>query len=124
MTGVQTCALPILPNGPHHWLVASIGFAIAAASTIGTLRFVDKLSGRIGAIAPASTSYGLALGFIGLLTAQVRIPFGSLLACAIVTLALVVATIYWAMRTDNRTALLIGYAAFSAEVLSDRKSVV
>ena len=107
-----------LPNGPHHWLVASIGFAIAAVSTIGTLRFADKLSGRIGAIAPASTSYGLALGFIGLLTAQVRMPFGSLLACAIVTLALVVATIYWAMRTDNRTALLIGYAAFSAEVLS------
>ncbi len=107
-----------LPHGPHHWLVASIGFAIAAVSTIGTLRFADKLSGRIGAIAPASTSYGLALGFIGLLTAQVRMPFGSLLACAIVTLALVVATIYWAMRTDNRTALLIGYAAFSAEVLS------
>ncbi len=108
-----------LPHGPHHWLVASIGFAIAALSIIGTLRFADKWDGRIGAIAPTATSYGLALGFAGLLTAQFfRMSFGSLLSGAVVTLALVVATIYWAMHTENRAALLIGYGAFSAEVLS------
>lgn len=106
-----------LPHGPHHWLVASIGFAIAAASTIGSLHFAGKWDGRIGAIAPDATSYGLALGFIGLLTSQTRMPFGGLLGSAIVTLALVVATIYWAVRTDNRVALMIGYAVFSVEVL-------
>jgi uncharacterized membrane protein len=108
-----------LPHGPHHGLVASIGFAIAGLSIIGTLGFADKWGGRIGAIAPTTTSYGLALGFVGLLTAQFyRMSFDVLFGGAIVTLALVVATIYWAMRTDNRAALLIGYAAFSVEVLA------
>ena len=112
-----------LPHGPHHWLVASIGFAIAALSVIGTWQYAKALDGRVGAIAPTTTTYGLALGFAGLLLGQFErmypaTSFGTLLSGAVITLALVIATIYWAMRTDNRSALLVGYAAFSAEILA------
>ncbi len=112
-----------LPHGPHHWLVASIGFAIAALSVIGTWHYAKALDGRVGAIAPTTTTYGLALGFAGLLLGQFErmypaTPFGTLLGGAVLTLALVTATIYWAMHTDNRSALMVGYAAFSAEILA------
>ena len=109
-----------LPHGPHFWLVAAIGFAIAAVAVLGTLRFADALSGRIGAIAPKITTYGLALGFAGLLIGQFERmnALGTLLATAAITLALVIATIYWAMRTDNRQALMVGYAAFAVEILT------
>lgn len=112
-----------LPNPPRHWLVASIGFAIAALSVIGTWQFSKALDGRVGAIAPTTTAYGLGLGFVGLLMGQFEwmypaTPFATMLGGAVVTLVLVIATIYWAMRTDNRAALLVGYAAFSAEILA------
>jgi uncharacterized membrane protein len=117
-----------LPDGPHHWLVTGIGFAIAIAGVIGTLQYAKLLDGRVGAIAPTATNYGLGLGYIGLLSMQFTRWYGwydgyngigtvNLILYAIVTLAIVIATIAWAMRTDNRPALWISYAAFCAEIL-------
>jgi uncharacterized membrane protein len=108
------------PYGSQFWLIALIGFAIAGASAFATWKLSDALSGRIGAIAPKTTAYGLALGFGSLLIAQFwrSTPFAGLLAAAILTLALIVAALYWAMQTENRPALFVGYAAFSAEILA------
>jgi uncharacterized membrane protein len=118
-----------LPHGPHNWLVTSIGFAIAIAGVIATLQFSKLLDGRIGAIAPTATNYGLGLGFTGLMMLQFTNAIGwyggyhgaggvNLVLYAIITLSIVIATIMWAMRTDNRPALWISYAAFSFEILA------
>jgi len=76
--------------------------------------------GRVGAVAPTAASYGLALGFIGLMLLQFarNIPLGRLSILAIVTLIVVIAVIAWAINTGNRPALWISYAAFSAEILA------
>ena len=109
-----------LPHGPHFWLVAAIGFVIAVASALAQLNYSPAFDGRIGAVAPTATNYGLALGFTGLLLMQFarNVPLGTLAAYAIVTLLLVVAAIGWALHTDNRPALWVTYAAFSAEILA------
>jgi uncharacterized membrane protein len=108
-----------LPNPPHTWLVAAIGFAIAAMAVIAGARFSDAMNGRVGAIAPTATSYGLGLGFIGLLMMQFAQPvsIAALIIYAFVILAIVLATIAWAMATDNRPALWIAYGTFCAEIL-------
>lgn len=109
-----------LPHGPHFWLIAAIGFGIAGAAMLAERQFAAAFEGRVGAIAPTAANYGLGLGFIGLLLMQFArtIPLARLAILAAATLVIVIAVIYWAMRTDNRQALRISYAAFSAEVLA------
>ncbi len=109
-----------LPFGPHNDLVAALGFAVAAGAVFGGMRFHDRFAGRIGRIAPSAIVYGLGVGFFGLLLLQFErtIPVGRLIVLAVLTLALVIAVISMAMRTDNRAALWVGYAAFAAEILA------
>jgi uncharacterized membrane protein len=108
-----------LPDPPHNWLVATIGFAIAAAAIAASTRYADAFEGRVGAIAPTAMCYGLGLGFCGLMMMQftqlLQVP--TLALYALVTLAVVLVTIAWSLRTDNRPALWIAYVAFSVEIL-------
>ncbi len=108
-----------LPGGPHHWMVVVIGFGIVALSVFGGDYFAEKLEGRIGAIAPTALTYGLALGFTGLLFMQFARhgALGRMLLFATITLALSVATIAFAWARDNRAALWVGYSVFAAEIL-------
>jgi uncharacterized membrane protein len=109
-----------LPHGPHHWLVAAIGFTIAAIGVVGTQRFANVLNGRVGAIAPTATGYGLVLGLVALFSLQFapRSSIITMVGYGMLILALIVAAIGWAMRTDNRVVLLIAYGAFSVEILT------
>lgn len=109
-----------LPYGPHFWLIAAIGFGVAAGAMIAERQAGTAFEGRVGAVAPTAANYGLALGFIGLILAQFyrTIPSVRLAVLAIATLVIVIAVMAWAMRTDNRMALRISYAAFSAEILA------
>ncbi len=108
-----------LPQGPHSWLVAAIGFAIAVLAVASSLGLADALSGRVGRIAPTATNYGLLLGFTGLMMMQTEgaRTVGQSLGYALVMLAIVLGVIAWAMRSDNRPALWVAYGAFSAEIL-------
>jgi uncharacterized membrane protein len=105
-----------------HWLVALVGAAAAlAAATAG--RHID-------AHVPASRAlfaYGVATAFAALFIAQFIDDFsyfeaqkvrstGRLLLFAVVTLIALLAAMYWALHTDNRGALWIGYTAFALEI--------
>ena len=109
-----------LPQGPHFWLIALIGFGIAAAAILANRQAPEAFEGRVGAVAPTAANYGLSLGFIGLMLLQFarNIPLGRLSILAIATLIIVIAVIAWAMHTHNQPALWISYAAFSAEILA------
>jgi uncharacterized membrane protein len=115
--------LGFLVLGRHaHWVVALVGAAVAlSAATAG--RTID-------AQVPASRAlfaYGLATAFAALFIAQFIDDFsffeaqkarsaGRLLLLAVITLAGLLAAMYWALQTDNRGALWIGYAAFALEI--------
>ncbi|MEQ1613033.1 MAG: DUF2157 domain-containing protein [Hyphomicrobiaceae bacterium] len=109
-----------LPHGPHFWLIALIGFAIAAMAILANREIPEAFEGRVAAVAPTAANYGLSLGFIGLMLLQFSrtIPLGRLSILAIATLIIVIAVIAWAMHTRNQPALWISYAAFSAEILA------
>jgi len=108
-----------------HWLVAAIGAATALAA-VG-LR-VPAIERRIQA-SQAMFAYGVAVAFAGVFTMQfidgvthygayasestMRLAWLSAL-----TLVLLVAAMYWALATDNRGALWIGYTAFTVEIFS------
>ena len=109
-------------GGHSHWLPALLGTAVAvAAAAAGTT--IDRN-------VPASHAlfaYGLAAAFAALFIAQFIDDFsffdthrprstGRLLLLAVVTLLGLLAAMYWALHTNNRGALWIGYAAFAAEI--------
>lgn len=107
-----------------HGLVATIGAALALAAAVAAPA-VDRWTRG----AQAMFAYAVAVAFAGLFTMQyvddglLRIygrgltvaQFGAL---AGLTLGLLVAAMYWALRTDNRGALWVGYAAFAIEIFA------
>jgi uncharacterized membrane protein len=94
-----------------HWLVATAG------------------ADRWTQAAQAMFAYGLAVAFAGLFImlfinnkgfdplAAELIP-GRFTILAVLTLALLVAAMYWALRTGNRGALWVGYVAFAVEIFA------
>ena len=105
-----------------HWLPALIGVAVALAAAAANPAIDRHL--------PASHAlfaYGLATAFAALFIAQFIDDFsffdttqkrstGRLLLLAIITLVGLMAAMYWALHTNNRGALWIGYAAFAIEI--------
>jgi uncharacterized membrane protein len=104
-----------------HWLPALVGAAVALAGAAAGPAIDRHL--------PASRAlfaYGLATAFAALFIAQFVDNFSffdaqprstrRLLLLAVVTLAGLVAAMYWALHTNNRGALWIGYAAFAIEI--------
>lgn len=109
--------------GRHaHWLVALLGTGVALTAAVAGRRIDRHLPA-----AYALFAYGVAAAFAGLFIAQFIDDYsffdnqrtrsaGRLLLLAILTLAGLLAAMYWALQTDNRGALWIGYAAFAAEI--------
>jgi uncharacterized membrane protein len=109
-------------NRHAHWLVAAIGTA-AALAAVAAGPTIDRWLNASKAI----FAYAVAVAFSGLFTMQfiedgiiasggTRLTLGQFSALAGLTMALLVAAMYWALRTDNRGALWVGYIAFAVEI--------
>ncbi|MBX9587964.1 MAG: DUF2157 domain-containing protein [Hyphomonadaceae bacterium] len=111
--------------GRHaHWLVALIGAGTALAAAVAGPAIDRHLPA-----AHALFAYGIAAAFWALFTAQFIDDYsffdhqrarsvGRLLLLAVLTLAGLLAAMYWALQSGNRGALWIGYAAFAAEIFA------
>jgi len=117
----------LLDHRNAHWLNAVIGagFALSAVAVHAAARSapaIERYSGALRVI----FAYGSAVAFVGLFAMQFfddgfgwsRQPLGELAAVAAVTLVLLIAAMYWALATDNRGALWIGYIAFVVEIFA------
>jgi uncharacterized membrane protein len=106
-----------------HWLVAAIGIAAALAAVVAA----PQIDRHIRA-ARAVFAYAVAVAFAGLFIMQfvddlidpraVQLTLRQFIALAALTLALLVAAMFWALHTDNRGALWIAYAAFAVEIFA------
>jgi uncharacterized membrane protein len=107
-----------------HWIVAIIG-ALAAVGAAGAHGEIDN---RITASAAIFT-YGLIVAFAGLYILQFidrLVLFGArdtawtpqLILLAVLTLALLLTAMLWALHSDNRAALWLAYGGFALEVFS------
>ena len=111
-------------DGHAHWIVVALGvLACAAAALAGAA--IDR---RVTASA-AVFSYGLIGALCGLYLMQFidrfvlyglqdRMWTPQLVMLAIFTLALLLAAMLWALRSDNRAALWLAYAGFGLEIFS------
>jgi uncharacterized membrane protein len=107
-----------------HWIVVVIGLAVAvAAAAAGPT--IDR---HVPASA-ATFTYGTLVAFAGLYTIQFIdriVLYGiqdkmwtpQLVLLALLTLALLLGAMLWALHSDNRPALWLAYGAFALEVLS------
>lgn len=108
-----------------HWLVALIGVA-AAVAALAAAPAIDRWTGA----AKEVFAYAVAVAFAGLFIFQFLDGPRALVAggrdltpgqfggLAGLTLALLAAAMFWALRSDNRGALWVGYAAFAAETFA------
>jgi uncharacterized membrane protein len=110
--------------GRHqHWLVATAGAGIALTAALASPT-VDRRTRA----AQATFAYGVAVAFAGLFIIQfiderfdppsAKLALGEFTTLAALTLALLVAAMYWALRTGNRGALWVGYVAFAVEIFA------
>jgi uncharacterized membrane protein len=108
-----------------HWIVALIGGGVAGVAVVGAREIDARL--------PASSAlftYGLIAAFAGLFILQfiddVRVSGSQqdsgfiqrLVLLAILTLALLLGAMLWAMQADNRPALWLAYAGFAIEIFT------
>jgi uncharacterized membrane protein len=106
-----------------HWVVAAIGVA-AAVLAAAAAPAIDR---TMRASQPI-LAYAIAIAFAALFTIQFiddgfigyrsNLTVGELCALAGLTLVLLVAAMYWAIRTDNRGALWVAYIAFATEIIA------
>ena len=108
-----------------HWIVVSIGAAAALAAAAAG-RTIDRTVPSSAAL----FTYGLVVAFAGLYILQFIDPLmlygmqqdtGSiprLVLLAILTLAMLLGAMLWALRTDNRAALWLAYAGFAQEIFT------
>ena len=107
-----------------HWLVVVIG-VLAAVGAAAARPAIDR---HVTASAALFT-YGLIVAFAALYILQfvdTLVLYGTqdkswsvqLVLLAVLTLALLLGAILWAIHTDNRTALWLAYAAFALEVFT------
>jgi uncharacterized membrane protein len=111
----------LILNRHAHWVVAAIG-VVAALAAIGAGPVIDR---RVRA-SHALFAYAIAVAYAalftwqffddGLIAARTKLTAGQFSALAGFTLVLLVAAMYWAIRTDNRGALWVAYVAFAIEI--------
>jgi uncharacterized membrane protein len=112
--------------GHHaHWLVVLIGGALILAAAV----WGEALDRHVP-VSAALFAYGLGVAYAGLFILQFlddnRWLVGSaesgglarLLVLAILALALVLGAMLWALKSDNRPALWLAYAAFALEIFA------
>jgi uncharacterized membrane protein len=107
-----------------HWIAIVIGIALAGAAAAAAPAIDRHI--------PASAAlfvYGVVLAFAGLFILQFVDPLvrhgklaepwdWRLVLLAILTIALLLAAMLWALTTDNRPALWLAYAAFAVEIFA------
>jgi uncharacterized membrane protein len=105
-----------------HWLVVATGVAAALAVVVAAPA-IDRWTG----VAQAIFAYAIAVAFAGLFIMQFiedislfgqagRLSIDVFGGLAAVTLALLIGAMFWALASDNRGALWLGYIAFGVEV--------
>jgi uncharacterized membrane protein len=110
--------------GRHaHWVVVGVGVG-AALTAVAAAPAID----RWVRASEALFAYAIAVAFAGLFTIQfiddaliavgTRLTVGEFSALAGLTLVLLVAAMYWALRSDNRGALWVAYIAFATEIVA------
>jgi uncharacterized membrane protein len=113
----------VVLNRHAHWVVAAIGAATAVAAVAaapGIDRWV-RASHEVFAYAIAVAFAGLfTMQFIddGLIAVSTRLTVGQFSALAGLTLVLLVAAMYWAIRIDNGGALWVAYIAFATQIIA------
>src|SRR5262249_45886373 len=92
-----------------------IGVAFCAAS-VAAGPAID----RIRRVSSAMMSYGMVIAFAGFFALQFfeNAKTGRLVFLGALTLALLLAVLRWAWRTENRPALWLAYITFSIEIFS------
>lgn len=108
-----------------HWIVAAVG-VVAALAAVVAAPVIDRWTHASQAV----LAYAVAVAFAGLFIMQfmdvggvfgsrgAKLSIGQFAALAALTLVLLIAAMFWALRTDNRGALWLGYVAFAAEIFS------
>lgn len=115
LTGFIVSLGYLLNDGHAHGLVVAAGLAVVAASIAG-----ERLQPERPALWPGMFNYGLVATLAGLLALQFveRPPLDVFILLAVLALALLIAAIWWGLRSANRGALWLGYAGFSVEILA------
>jgi uncharacterized membrane protein len=119
-----------MPGARFDVIIAIVAVAIAAAAAwfeVSGPRLSDHRIGRYAVLAPTLFTNAIAIGFVALFSVQFftglfgyakALAVPGLLFVAVMTLGLLIAAVAWSMRTDNKTALKVCYAAFSIEILA------
>ncbi len=104
-----------LNDGHAHGLVVAMGLGIMAASMAG-----ERLKPELPALWSGSFNYGLVIVLAGLWALQFfeNPPLDVFTLLAVLALALLIAAIFWGLKSGNRGALWLGYAGFSVEILA------
>ncbi len=104
-----------LNDGHAHGLVVMAGLAVMAASLVG-----ERLKAELPALWSGVYNYGLVMALAGLWALQfIESPkLDVFMLLAVLALGLVVASIFWGLKTGNRGALWLGYIGFSVEILA------
>jgi uncharacterized membrane protein/uncharacterized membrane-anchored protein len=111
-------------DGHAHWLVVVIGVTAALAAIVAAPA-IDRWTAAVQAI----FSYAIAVAFAGLFIMQFiegfnllgavdRLSTGQFGALAALTIALLIGAMFWALTSDNRGALWLGYIAFAVEIFA------
>jgi uncharacterized membrane protein len=107
-------------NHHAHWLVVTAGVAAGLAAIVAAPA-IDRWTGAAQAI----FAYAIAVAFAGLFIMQFiedldwgkgRLSVDLFAGQAALTLALLIGAMFWALTSENRGALWLGYIAFAVEV--------
>jgi uncharacterized membrane protein len=110
-------------NRHAHWVAAAVGVAVALAA-IAAGPVIDRRVRASEAIFAYAIGVAYAALFTwqflddGLISVRTKLTVGQFSALAGLTLVLLVAAMYWAIRTDNRGALWVAYVAFAAQIVA------
>ncbi|MCC7252988.1 DUF2157 domain-containing protein [Hyphomicrobium sp.] len=104
-----------LNDGHAHGLVVAAGLAVMAAAIAG-----ERLQPDRPALWSGALNYGLVIALAGLWALQFfeEPALDVFILLAVLALALLIAAIFWGLRSGNRGALWLGYVGFSVEILA------
>lgn len=102
-------------DGHAHGLVVAAGLAIMGASVVG-----ERLRADLPALWSGALNYGLIIALAGLWALQFfeDPPLDVFVLLAVLALTVLLAAIFWGLKSGNSGALWIGYAGFSVEILA------
>lgn len=102
--------------GESHVSVVVLGLVAVGAALLARQLFSQHLGDETLIVA----GYGLVTTFAGLFALQFieKTTLQGLIGLAIITLALVLAAIYWGVKNENSMVTWLGYTGFSIEVLA------